>query len=397
MHRGTVRSGIGPAASHEGDGGARTLTFPAFNTDIHLHAYASDGQDAADPAVRARLDAALAACRGRCWHFERLFSRTRPDSDIARAHAASPGPVPVAPETAELVELALGYCARSEGFLDITMGTVTSLWDFHRGVVPSRLALSRALAHVGYGKVRVTRSDARAGATAHGAGVAEGGGACASSGCWAEGKERAASGPDGSAAGNAACALAIDDPATILDLGGVAKGYIADDLAALLEAAGVQRFALNLGGNVLVRGGRPRGVDGGAIVPEGLPWRIGIADPFDSSRTCAVVELADGSVATSGARERRFSRGGTTYHHILSPVDGMPAKTDVASASIVAARSMDCDGYSTTVFMMGAEHGLAFAEEIAGVDAVVVTEAGEVRWTSGLDGRLALSSHRPLR
>ena len=327
---------------------SRIISFFIFNTDVHMHAYAADGEDEGDLAVRARLDEALMACRDRCLFFEQRFSRMRADSDIAQAHATSPEPVEVAPETADLVRQAIGYCERSQGFFDVTMGTVTSLWDFHKGVVPSRLALAEALPHVGYGKVTAGES------------------------------------------ANGSATLAIADPKTILDLGGVAKGYIADDLACLLKTHGVTRFVLNLGGNVLVRGGRAGDSAARPPVHAGEPWKIGIVNPFDPAHYRAIVDVAEGSVVTSGLHERRFTRGGVTYHHILSPVDGMPAKTDAVSATIVAPRSMDCDGYSTTALMMGTDRALAFVEGLPGVEAIVITDADEVRWTSGLDERLAL-------
>lgn len=319
--------------------GSRVISFFIFNTEVRLHAY-EDGAAAADGA--------LIACRDRCLFFERTLSRTRPDSDISRAHAASPEPVPIAPETAELTCLALGYCARSRGCFDITMGTVTSLWDFHAGVVPSGLALARALPHVGCERIRLG--------------------------------EDASGGPT----------LTIADPETVLDLGGIAKGYIADDLAELLVQRGINRFVINLGGNVAVRGGRPEAPQARPPVHAGAPWRIGIVNPLDPAHSRAIVDVIDGSVVTSGLHERRFTKGGRSYHHILSPATGMPAETDVASATIVAPRSLDCDGCSTTVLMLGAEAGLAFAEETEGIEAVIITERDEVLWTSGLEERLSL-------
>ena len=95
-------------------------------------------------------------------------------------------------------------------------------------------------------------------------------------------------------------------------------------------------------------------------------------------------------MVTSGVHERRFSKGGVTYHHILDPRTGMPAQTDVASATIVAARSLDCDGYSTTALMLGAREAIGFIEGIDGVEAVVIDERDEVSWTSGLEERLSL-------
>lgn len=394
---------IEDAEPYAGEDGSRVISFFIFNTDVHLHAYPSGreaagsdapgargvagaadvaaaggdmaaagggvatpgagtvaggdmsaggdmcaGGDASNPTERAAdLDAALLACRDRCRYFELRLSRTREDSDVSRAHAASPRPVEVAPETAELVDVARAYCAASRGCFDITMGTVTRLWDFHEGVVPSSLELARALPHVGVENIEVGRA-------------------------------------------GEVPTLAITDPACVLDLGGVAKGYIADDLAGLLERHGVGRFVINLGGNVVVRGGRPG--DGASRPPvrAGDPWKIGVVNPRDPAHYRAIVDIADGSVVTSGLHERRFSRGGRTYHHILSPQDGMPARTDVASATIIASRSLDCDGYSTTALMLGMDEGFAFAEELEGVEAVLIGEDDEVLWTSGIAERLSL-------
>lgn len=327
--------------------GSRVISFFIFNTCVHVHGYAGDDEDARDPAVVERLDGALRGFRDRCVFFEHVFSRMREDSDIARAHAAAPAPVEVAPETAELVTLSLGYCERSRGLFDITMGTLTRLWDFHAGVVPSGRDLARALPHVGYSHIHVATSGGRA-------------------------------------------TLSIDDPATVLDLGGVAKGYIADDLARLLERHGVRRFAMNLGGNVLVRGGRPADEARRPPVRAGAPWNVGIVNPRDAAHNRAVVRLASGSVVTSGIQERQFTRGGVTYHHILDPRTGMPARTDVASATIVADRSMDCDGWSTTAFMLGARDAIDFIEGLPGVEAVVIDDCDRVSWTSGISEDLSI-------
>ena len=333
--------------------GARVAELFVFNTDVRLYAYPPDGASLLDSSVRGVLDAALEDAAARCWYFERTLSRTRPDSDIARAHAAAPQPVPVTPETAELVRCALAYGAASEGHFDITMGTVTSLWDFHTGTVPARVALARALEHVG-ARARVQLGERRL------------------------------------ADGVLVPTLALTDPETILDLGGIAKGYIADDLARLLRARGVARFVLNLGGNVLVGGGRPAAPEARPPHRAGDPWRIGIVNPFDPAHHRALIEVADGSVVTSGLFERSFTRGGVTYHHILDPQTGMPAQSDVASATIVSERSLDGDGWSTTALMMGAAHARDVIEGLPGVEALIIDDADRVTWTSGLAERLSL-------
>ena len=169
------------AVAERGDDASRVISFFIFNTEVHFHAYASDGQSVSDPAVSRRLDTALAACRDRCLYFEHRLSRTRPESDICRAHSCAPAEVGIAPETADLIRRSLGYCERSRGTFDVTMGTVTRLWDFHEGVVPSPLSLSRALPHLGCSHIHL-------GGTA------------------------------------AAPTLSIDDPETVLDLRGRGKG-----------------------------------------------------------------------------------------------------------------------------------------------------------------------------
>lgn len=357
--------------------GSRCISFFLFNTQVHMHAY---GDAAADPDATARLDAALVAARDRCLFFERAFSRTRDDSDIARAHAASPNAVPVSPQTARLVRQALGYCERSRGKFDITMGTVTSLWNFHTGEVPSRLALARALPHVDYRHIVLDEEPLGKDSPVQGS---------LDDDALNAGTSRAPSSNTPSSKSSQPT-LAITDPHTILDLGGVAKGYIADDLTDLFIAHGVGRFVINLGGNVVVRGGRPADASARPPVAAGSPWRIGIINPLDPAHNRAIVDMADGSVVTSGIHERRFTKGGVTYHHILDPATGMPAKTDLTSATIIAPRSMDCDGYSTTALMLGARDAIDFVESLPGIEAVLIDEADEVWWTSGIEERLSL-------
>lgn len=357
--------------------GSRCISFFLFNTQVHMHAY---GDAAADPDATARLDAALVAARDRCLFFERAFSRTRDDSDIARAHAASPNAVPVSPQTARLVRQALGYCERSRGKFDITMGTVTSLWNFHTGEVPSRLALARALPHVDYRHIVLDEEPLGKDSPVQGSLDDDALNADTSRAPSSNVPSSKSSQPT----------LAITDPQTILDLGGVAKGYIADDLADLFIAHGIGRFVINLGGNVVVRGGRPADASARPPVAAGSPWRIGIINPLDPAHNRAIVDMADGSVVTSGIHERRFTKGGVTYHHILDPATGMPAKTDLTSATIIAPRSMDCDGYSTTALMLGARDAIDFVESLPGIEAVLIDEADEVWWTSGIEERLSL-------
>lgn len=275
------------------------------------------------------LDEAVAWC-DRC---ELLFSRINPASELFRLNHAEGRPLDVDAELAGLIERTLSYCKRTDGLYDLTMGGVTQLWDFKRQIVPSADAVRIALSHVDYRMVNV--------------------------------------------AGSTVC---LHDPLAYIDLGGIAKGYIADGILALLRKRGVTHALVNLGGNVAVMGGKPGG---------GSLWRIGIRKPVPSSTlplldSFATVALANGSVVTSGVYERAFKRSGALYHHILDPRTGMPAQTDLLSATVVSRSSLDADGYTTALVIMGADRALAFAESDPALEAVCVTTEGDVLATSGI-------------
>ena len=104
--------------------------------------------------------------------------------------------------------------------------------------------------------------------------------------------------------------VTLRDPLACVDLGGIAKGYIADGILALLRERGVEHALVNLGGNVAVMGGKP----------DGAPWRVGVRRPLPSSSmplldSFAVLALRDGSAVTSGIYERAFEQDGKLYHH----------------------------------------------------------------------------------
>ena len=143
----------------------------------------------------------------------------------------------------------------------------------------------------------------------------------------------------------ASSACATRSPA--LDAGGIAKGWIADELSDLLADCGLSGSIVNLGGNVMVRGEKPTGE----------AWRVGIRDPKNPGNLLGAVSLREGSAVTSGTYERSFRKDGALYHHVLDPRTGMPVDTDVAGVTVVARRSIDAEGFSTTLLALGMERG----------------------------------------
>ena len=158
-----------------------------------------------------------------------------------------------------------------------------------------------------------------------------------------------------------------------IDLGAIAKGYIADRVRDYLHKEGVELGLINLGGNVLCIGSKP----------DGTPFKIGIQKPFaDRNETEAVMDITGKSVVSSGIYERCFKQDGKLYHHILNPQTGYPYDNGLISVTIISDQSVDGDALSTTCFALGLEDGLKFAEK-KGVQAVFITEDYELHYTDG--------------
>ncbi len=150
-----------------------------------------------------------------------------------------------------------------------------------------------------------------------------------------------------------------------VDVGGIAKGYAADEARRILRNHGVQTALLDFGGNILTIGKKP----------DGSPWRIGIQNP-DSRRGefLAVVETGPSAVVTSGDYERFFEVDGVRYHHIIDPDTGYPTRNGLRSVTILAEDSMDADALSTACFVLGVEDGVRLIESLPTVEAAFATE-----------------------
>ena len=161
----------------------------------------------------------------------------------------------------------------------------------------------------------------------------------------------------------------------MIDLGGIAKGYIADELAAFLREQGVTSADLNLGGNVITIGRKP----------DGTAWRIGVQNPHGSrDESILILNLVDATVVTSGNYERYFELDGVRYHHILDPETGYPVSNGLASVSIITQSSMYADALSTACYVLGLEEGMALIEELEDVEAIFITEDLEIHYSSGV-------------
>mgnify|MGYP000856367512 FL=1 len=161
-----------------------------------------------------------------------------------------------------------------------------------------------------------------------------------------------------------------------IDLGALAKGYIADKLKEFLVEQGVQSGIIDLGGNILTIGENPT---------YQRPWRIGIQNPLlDRGEHVAVIAVSDASVVTSGIYERQLVVNGKTYHHIFDRNTGYPMETEVASITIVAEKSVDCEIWTTRLFGQNPYDIIEEIEQQPGLEAFVITKNQKMMYTSGI-------------
>jgi len=162
-----------------------------------------------------------------------------------------------------------------------------------------------------------------------------------------------------------------------IDLGAIAKGFIADLIIQDLEAMNVSAGLINLGGNVMTYGNAPKHEDSF--------WRIGIQHPFHVRGTyIAVVKALNQSVVTSGIYERKSIIDNQTYHHILDPNTGYPIMTDIASLTVVSKKSIDGEIWTSRLFGQPSEQIINSLEQIKDVEGIVITKNGDLLYSTGI-------------
>ncbi|HGG8828761.1 TPA: FAD:protein FMN transferase [Enterobacter kobei] len=151
-----------------------------------------------------------------------------------------------------------------------------------------------------------------------------------------------------------------------IDLGAIAKGYIADRVRDYLHKEGTERGLINLGGNIQTLGS----LEGG--------WSVGLKKPFVNDALIGAMTVENRSVVTSGTYERFFEQNGKRYHHILDPRTGYPLDNALDSVTIVSKESIDGDIWTTLMYGMGIEKGCAVLRSRPDIEAIFVTKTKEV-------------------
>ena len=278
-------------------------------------------------------DKAFADAFARIAEIEGKMSLHLNTSEIAQVNAAAGShPVQVSEDTFLVVQKAIEAAQLSDGAFDPTVGVLVTAWDIggDNPRKPPQEEIDQLLPLIGYDRVTLDENN---------------------------------------------YTIELQDAGMMLDLGGIAKGYAADETEKILRSHGVEKAIINLGGNVLTIGSRV----------DDTPWRIGVQNPeAERGGHVMIVGLEDKALVTSGPYERYLELNGTIYHHILDTKTGYPVDTDITSASIITDDSFLADALSTAVYSLGMEAGIAMIESIEQVEAVFIDRQHNLYITEGL-------------
>lgn len=292
-----------------------TYTDYYFNTVISLTFYSAN-------------DCAFAEeCFALCEKYENLLSRTVEGSDIWRINHSNGEPVSVSTDTYDLLEQALYYCELTDGKIDITVAPLMDLWNFTESadetVPPSPEEINVLLEHVNYRLVELGENNT----------------------------------------------VTLKDAESSIDLGFIAKGFIADKIKEHLVSQGVSSALINLGGNVCTIGNKP----------DGTAYTVGIQQPFAPAGTTSdIVQITNSSVVTSGTYERYFTYENIVYHHILDATTGYPVVNGLTGVTIICDSSTTADALSTTCFVLGPEDALEYIQTLDNAECILINDSGQI-------------------
>lgn len=281
---------------------------------------------------KGKGNAAAKEALERLREIENLMSASLENSEIQSINKnAGIAPVNVSEDTFKVIEKGLYYGDLSEGMFDITIGPLVKLWGIgtENARIPERSEIEDALKLVNYRDVEIDRDRLE---------------------------------------------VFLKRAGMALDLGGIAKGYAADEAKEILMSRGIKHGIINLGGNIQTLGER---YNGG-------PWNIGIKEPEEPSKgVLGIVKVIDGTVVSSGDYERYFEKDGKGFHHIMDTGTGYPKEGNIKGVTIINSSSIDADALSTTVFLMGAHRGLELIENLDAVEAIIITDDRRISITAG--------------
>ena len=256
------------------------------------------------------------------------FSANRDDSELMQINqAAGVRPVKVHPEMFELIALGKKHSIAKNSLLNIAIGPLIKLWNigFDNARVPDQDEIDEVLKVIDPNLIELDEENQT---------------------------------------------IYLAKAGMEIDVGAIAKGYIADRLVDYMKEQGVASGLVNLGGNLVTVGP--------ALNRPDYYWRIGVQNPEEiRGQSSLTLKIYNQSVVTSGIYERKLTIDGQTYHHIFDQKTGYPVNSDTASITIIADQSVDCEIWTTRLFGHEPHHIINEINQLPGIEGVVITRDGE--------------------
>lgn len=274
-------------------------------------------------------------------NIDNKMSKTRDYSEVSEINQnAGKKYVRVSNETFEVIKKSIYFSNLSDGVFDISIGPVVDLWGIgtENAKVPKKSEIKNKLSLVNYKDILIDEKNN---------------------------------------------SVKLNKKGMEIDLGGIAKGYAADQLANYLKSKNIENAIINLGGNVFILGEKEKDT----------PFKVGIQDPTSKDgSSIGSISVKNKSVVTSGIYERYLEKDGILYHHMINPSTGYPFDNNLSSVTIISSSSIVGDGLSTTTFGLGLEKGMELIESLDNTDAIFITKDKKVYTTSNLKGKLNLKN-----
>ena len=286
-----------------------------------------------DDDVKAKQ--AIQAVMADMHRIDQQYSPYIATSELSRVNslagkASALHPLAISAEMTSILQKAEHYSQLSNGAFDVTFASLARYYDYRKGLKPSDAQFKELLPQINHTFIHL---DAKANT------------------------------------------VYFDHPKVYIDFGGIAKGFAVDKGAEILKKFGVIHANISAGGDSRVMGDKL-----------GKPWLVGIRNPRaeDKSAVAITLPLENCAISTSGDYERFFiDKDGTRVHHIVNPRTGK-SPHGIMSVSVIGPLGFDTDPLTKTIFIMGAEKGLALINSLPNFDAVVITDAGNVLYSHGL-------------
>ncbi|MDS0524433.1 FAD:protein FMN transferase [Clostridium sp. SHJSY1] len=303
-----------------------------MDTTVTLSAYGKNSKEAVEESFK-RLE-----------EINQMASTNISDSDVYKINNSSGiGYVKVHPEILKMIETSIEYSELSGGAFDITLGPIINLWGIgtENERLPSDREIKEKLSLVGYKNITINKDDS---------------------------------------------SIMLNNKGMSVDLGGIAKGFAADEVLKIYKEQNIENGLINLGGSTIYALGKNK---------DSKEWSVGIKHPRseNANEYMGVISITNEALSTSGDYERYFIKDNKRYHHIIDPKTGYPSDNGAISDTVILSddvsdKCMLTDILSTTVFILGQEKGLKLIEGLQGTSCEITTSDNKVYTSEGFKGRI---------